>query len=37
LGLWIYSKFFSYTIAVQEVQADSRGIVRSDWRPGVNA
>ena len=37
LGLWIYSKLFSYTITVREVQADSRGIVRSDWRPGVNA
>ena len=37
LGLWVYSKFFSYTITVQEVQADSRSHVRNDWQPGANA
>lgn len=35
LGLWIYSRFFSITIAVQEVQAGSRSIPLDSWQPGM--
>jgi hypothetical protein len=37
LGLWIYSKLFSYTIAVHEVPADSCSNAHNDWQPGVNS
>jgi len=36
LGLWIYSRFFSYTIAVREAQVDSHYHALRDWKPGVN-
>ena len=36
LGLWVYSRFFSYTITVREVQADSHINALRDWKPGVN-
>lgn len=37
LGLWAYSKFFSYTITVQEVHADTRSRARNDWQTGAKA
>jgi hypothetical protein len=36
LGLWIYSRFFSYTITVQEVQADSRSHARNASQAGAS-